>query len=436
MGLCATPGVEWPRCWRYGSVCTLLAAAFIFSTGPVSADVDLRGDWYVLIHYRDSNTANPDADRWEDKVWTFAEKGSRLEWTEYPIVFFSDGSGRFGRVGGNPRARILHAWEPNASQQSEIDFGLQVNSRGSKTKSLRGSMDRGYASTRARGSRSATVVSYEESWAIDDPTGKPVFTRDDIMGTGLAVAVDSEDGTLSGRTRYATTEVSADGRTLSGTYTRDESKQGVFRLVRAGAPRGIESDGRTPNEKAWERAEQNLRQELQQEAIMDAIADSDPQVLELAREALGEEKLAAIVEKYGSRLAARDPSAVAELRAEVRREYFAVVREDVRTRLSSDEHMGLPELSSGEGALPQDRRAALADLREKLGEDRLSALDAEYRPRIEAGDSDAAAELRAAVEEAYAEAVVADFMKRLDAGDADAIREAREYRRRQLDRRD
>ena len=113
------------------------SASFLFLllvAAPASAEIDLIGSWFVLIHYRDSQTANPDSDRWEDKVWRIEKKGSRLQWTEYPIVVFNDGSGRFGRVGRNPRSRLLHKWEPNEAQMREILEGVQVNSRGSKTK--------------------------------------------------------------------------------------------------------------------------------------------------------------------------------------------------------------------------------------------------------------------------------------------------------------
>ena len=53
------------------SVSTLSASA-------ARAELDLLGSWFVLIHYRDSQTANPDADRWADKVWKLEMKGSRL----------------------------------------------------------------------------------------------------------------------------------------------------------------------------------------------------------------------------------------------------------------------------------------------------------------------------------------------------------------------
>ena len=83
-----------------------LALAPLPAAAATATSTDLVGTWFVLIHYRDSMTANPDSDRWADKVWKIEQKGSRLQWSEYPIVVFNDGSGRFGPVAGNPRARL------------------------------------------------------------------------------------------------------------------------------------------------------------------------------------------------------------------------------------------------------------------------------------------------------------------------------------------
>ena len=234
------------------SVSTLSASA-------ARAELDLLGSWFVLIHYRDSQTANPDADRWADKVWKLEMKGSRLQWSEYPIVVFSDASGRFGAVAGNPRARMLVSWEPSPRQLQEIADGPRVNSRGSKTKSLRGSSKRGYESVGRATVASAMTVSYQETWSIENPSGLPVFTFEDSLGTSAALAT-GRGSAASGRTRYTTLEVSPDGNQISGSYTRDESKQGTFRLIRAGAPRALESDGRTPNEKLRDRLEQQMRE--------------------------------------------------------------------------------------------------------------------------------------------------------------------------------
>ena len=93
--------------------------------GRAEEPVDILGTWYVLIHYQDPETANPDVMRWKDLVWVFSRQGDRLQWTEFPIVVFEEQAGRFEN-----RQRILGAWEPNAQQLETIRKGPRVNERG------------------------------------------------------------------------------------------------------------------------------------------------------------------------------------------------------------------------------------------------------------------------------------------------------------------
>ena len=203
---------------------TVMAVAAV--PAPALAEFDLFGTWYVLIHYRDSATNNPDFDRWLDRIWQFEEKGSRMQWTEYPIVVFQDQSGRFERFRG-VRSRVLAYWEPNENQRGQIQAGLEINSRGSKTKSLRGSPAKGYRSTSRMRTQSASVIGYVENWSVEDLQTHPVFTFDDIMGSGRTESME-------GRTRYTTTVVGDDGNLLEGTYNRDGTRIGTFQLIRAG----------------------------------------------------------------------------------------------------------------------------------------------------------------------------------------------------------
>jgi hypothetical protein len=201
-------------------------ALFLLAAAPVRA-VDLAGTWYVLVHYKDDHAENADAERWEDRVWVFERLGNRLEWTDYPIVVFEDESGRFERRDTGQYARILHYWEPNEVQLADIRDGLQVNSRGSKSKSLRGSDAKGWSSVRRAAASSASVVTYQEVWSIDDVQGLPVFTRSDFLGGGRT-------DTLEGVTKFTTTRV--ENGVLLGTYDRDGSRRGDFRMLPSGTP--------------------------------------------------------------------------------------------------------------------------------------------------------------------------------------------------------
>jgi hypothetical protein len=147
----------------------------------------------VLVHYKDTTAGNPEAERWEDRVWVFAREEGRLRWTDYPIVVLQDEGGRFDRLGTNRASRALHYWTPNSGQAAELAAGPTVNSRGSKSKALRGSDEGGWKSTAAQ-PRAVGFITYEETWSVEPVQGLPVFTRLDVLG---GAAEESEGRTAT-----------------------------------------------------------------------------------------------------------------------------------------------------------------------------------------------------------------------------------------------
>lgn len=201
---------------------------------PGQADSDLLGTWFVLIHYKDSATANPDADRWLDRVWTFESRGSRLHWVEYPIVVLESQSGRFESFKGNPRSRVLAAWEPDEDQLAELLSGPRVNSRGSKSNSLRGSDAKGWATTGSNRVSGVNVVGFREDWTIE-PDGEHLnFVITEVMGN----AVRKDAG---GRTTYAVESGDPAGQELTGRFDRDGTRIGRFRMFRTQPIRPLQS---------------------------------------------------------------------------------------------------------------------------------------------------------------------------------------------------
>lgn len=194
------------------------------------ARVDLLGTWHVLVHYTDAESEDPLAERWYDRVWKFEMKGRSLLWTEYSIVIFASEEGRFETIGVSTPSRVLGYWEPNERQAKNIRTGLEIVDRNSRSKTLRGSFERGFRSGGSLRSTSASVIEYRELWSIEDPTGKPVFGRDDVLGSARTEAME-------GRTRYETREVDSGGNVLSGHFERDAVMRGSFRMTRAGESR-------------------------------------------------------------------------------------------------------------------------------------------------------------------------------------------------------
>ena len=193
-----------------------------------AGEVDLAGSWHLTVHYKDAASANPDAERWDDKLWRFEERGTRMQWTEFPIVVFDDREGRFESTSDERTVRMLRFWEPNGEQLGEIQKGLRINPRGAKSKGLRGNPRRGFRSAGGLRSESASVIGYSESWSIEGLPAKPVFTHDVVMGSGRTE-------NMEGRTRYSAERVSEDGNEVRGSFVRDGTRRGTFVLRRSGA---------------------------------------------------------------------------------------------------------------------------------------------------------------------------------------------------------
>ena len=211
-------------------VCMLTAVGLLLEEvafADESGAVDLVGAWHLLVHYRDEASANPAAECWDDKLWRFEKRGSRLQWTEFPTVVFENLEGRFEVAGDQRPVRVLHFWEPNEAQRAEIEQGLLAIPEGAKSKGLRGSPARGYRSAGGLRSESVSVIGYSESWSVEGLPGMPVFTHAVAMGSGR-----TED--VQGRTRYTAEVVSPEGNEVRGSFVRDGTRRGDFVLRRTG----------------------------------------------------------------------------------------------------------------------------------------------------------------------------------------------------------
>jgi hypothetical protein len=208
-----------------------LLALLLAATGQRPAEaVDLVGTWHVLIHYKDSGAEHPKRERWEDRIWVFEQEGSRLRWTDYPIVVFSDQTARFDKLGTNRATRVLHFWEPNAAQLAQIREGLEINPRGSRSKALRGSDAEGWSSGDKGAYQSARFITFQELWQITGMPDRPIFTRDDVMGS---LATEN----VEGRTVWESESVESGGDVIRGRYERDGTRIGTFRMMRSGPVR-------------------------------------------------------------------------------------------------------------------------------------------------------------------------------------------------------
>lgn len=222
-----------------------LAAALLAALPAAASAVDLAGTWYVLVHYQDEATGHPERERWEDRLWVFEREGDALSWTDYPIVVFEDETGRFDKLGTNRQTRVLHYWEPNEAQRAEIAEGLEYNSRGSRSKTLRPT-EKGWtsASEDGGGYASARFITYTETWTIQDADDTPRFAWGASLGSAVAESFE-------GSTVFATTEVREGGDLLVGTYDRDGTRHGSFKALRTGTASSVRTKYASEGERAY-----------------------------------------------------------------------------------------------------------------------------------------------------------------------------------------
>ena len=209
-----------------------LASALSLALAASAGEVALPGAWHVLVHYRDAKAPNADAERWDDRLWVFEPAGDRLRWTEYPIVVFDDETGRFERREGTGQyARVLHFWAPSEAQLANIRSGLAVNDRGSQAKTLRRA-EQGWSSAERASPGGVGVITYQESWSIEQAQTLPVFRQRDVLGS------EGADG-LEGLTELRTEEVREGGDLLVGRFERDGTRVGTFEMRRSGARKDV-----------------------------------------------------------------------------------------------------------------------------------------------------------------------------------------------------
>jgi hypothetical protein len=241
---------------RKRSVLLIGCIVLVLQLIPLSASAkkerissDLEGTWYLLVHYQDELTAHPESTRWLDRAWTLSIKGSRLGWTDFPIVVVEDSRGRFEALGTNTAARVVGPWLPNESQMAEIMGGPRVNSRGSRTKSLRGSDTKGWKSVGRQNMNSTSSFGYVQTWIIDRSAEVPVFEILESIGNDMT---ENEEG----KTTYSETTWSRPGEEIRGIFARDGTRRGTFRMIRTPPIRSLlsEGDGKTPNDRVRDEA--------------------------------------------------------------------------------------------------------------------------------------------------------------------------------------
>jgi hypothetical protein len=205
----------------------LLVAPLLLGSGEAEKDeasplqgVDLSGDWYVLIHYKDDDSVDKSITKFKDVVWSIQQTENTMTWEEYHYVMFPDGIEFYRRAAMENHT----AWEPDDSLWDRIRVSVDVSSRGMKRKRLTGSRADGFSSLPPITTGGFQTMTYTTTWKVAFKTEQVRIEVTDSLG-------GSSFQGMEGATLYEVTTLESPDE-FTGRYDRD-TLHGTFRMVRS-----------------------------------------------------------------------------------------------------------------------------------------------------------------------------------------------------------
>lgn len=204
----------------------LLSCAFLAAPRSALAEdlstLDLGGEWYVLIHYKDAKSEDKSITKFKDFAWSIRQQAASLEIDEYPYVLFDEGTEEIRRAS----MRGHKPWQPEGLVLDELSKHLDVSSRAMRSKQLAGSTKSGMKSLAPDGSGSAGAVSFVRNW---DVTWSPEVVRvkivDSLSGGSTMLGGMEEAAIFEIKERTSPDE-------LRGSWSEGD-RAGSLRMIRA-----------------------------------------------------------------------------------------------------------------------------------------------------------------------------------------------------------
>ena len=172
--------------------------------------------------------------------------------------------------------------------------------------------------------QSASVIGYVENWSVEDLQALPVFTFDDVMGSGRTESME-------GRTRYTTTAIGDDGNLLEGTFNRDGTRIGTFQLIRAGQVARVADKSKKVEKERQQLFVEGLQRQLERGEITEVGRSGDQPVSAESRAATG--YVQSLPKDQRNELLAKLEGRSEAERAEIMREHFEKLPPEEQERL-------------------------------------------------------------------------------------------------------
>jgi hypothetical protein len=203
------------------TACALLAGPRISLAEDLSK-LDLTGEWYVLLHYKDARSEDKSITKFKDFAWSIRQAPAKLEIAEYPYVLFDEGTEEIRRAD----MRGHKPWQPEGLVLDALLEHVDVSTRAMREKVLEGSTESGMKSEAPEESSGAGTMNFVRNWEV---TWSPALVRVTIVDSlsgGSAMLGGMEEASV-----FEIKERPSAGE-LRGTWSEGD-KSGSLRMIRA-----------------------------------------------------------------------------------------------------------------------------------------------------------------------------------------------------------
>jgi hypothetical protein len=184
--------------------------------------LDLTGEWYVLVHYKDARSEDKSLTNFKDFGWSIKQEPSALTVDEFPYVLFDEGTEEVRRAA----MRGHTPWQPEGKVLEVLQEHLDVSSRAMRKKRLSGDLASGMKSGTDSGGAKSGTMSFSRNWSVSWSPAKVTIKVVDSLGGGNAMLGEMEEASVFEITGRPSPDE------LTGTWSEGE-KSGSLRLIRA-----------------------------------------------------------------------------------------------------------------------------------------------------------------------------------------------------------
>ena len=183
--------------------------------------LDLTGEWYVLVHYKDASSEDKSITNFKDFGWSIKQEAKGLDVEEFPYVLFDEGTEEIRRAA----MRGHTPWQPEGTVLDVLKQHMDVSSRASRKKSLSGDTASGMKSGDSGPAKSGTM-NFSRNWHITWAPADVKISVTDSLGGGNAMLGEMEEASVY------TIQARPNPDELTGTWSEGD-KSGTLRMIRA-----------------------------------------------------------------------------------------------------------------------------------------------------------------------------------------------------------